>query len=245
MSEKLGQSLDEILAHKRGGSGRGGARNTRRAGRSTATPANGIQKSKKQVKSSARPVPRGPAKGKTPDRLLISKLPEDVQEGEVEEYLKQIKHRPKKVEMMHGRSGNTAEVTFYAQQDVLQTMAALKDVKLEGRKLGLAMVVDSSNTTVVEAAAPKKLSDRIVGVPKPKSAAPTKTTAAKGPRQAGKERGGKRGARGNRKPKTAEELDLEMADYWESGNTAAADGGASGAAQTAANGDATMDDEVL
>ena len=80
--------------------------------------------------------------------------------------------------------------------------------------------------------------------PQPKSAASTKT--------AGKTRGktGRGGARGGRNArpakKTAEELDSEMVDYWQAGAAATeTNGGASGAAQPAAGGDANMDDEIL
>jgi THO complex subunit 4 len=78
----------------------------------------------------------------------------------------------------------------------------------------------------------------------PKSAAVTKNGAA-GASTRGK---GARG-RGGRNPrpakKTAEELDSEMADYWESGaNAAGAETGATNGA-AAANGDAAMDDEIL
>lgn len=81
----------------------------------------------------------------------------------------------------------------------------------------------------------------------PKSAAATKTTAA-GATRGGKARG--RGGRGGRaaRPakKTAEELDSEMVDYWQTGASATdGAGAATGAAQPAANGDANMDDEIL
>ena len=86
----------------------------------------------------------------------------------------------------------------------------------------------------------------------PKSAATTKTiaNAANGTGAGG--RGGRRGGRGGRgrnaRPakKTAEELDSEMADYFDNGGAAPAEAGsaANGAAQPAANGD-VMEDEVL
>lgn len=107
------------------------------------------------------------------------------------------------------------------------------------------LIVDA--TVAKSIPAPKALSERITQQPKPqpKSAAP-KANAASGTR--GKGRGGARGGRGGRNPrpakKTAEELDSEMVDYWQSGaTTTEAEGGA--AAQPAANGDANMDDEIL
>jgi THO complex subunit 4 len=93
----------------------------------------------------------------------------------------------------------------------------------------------------------------------PKSAAinTNKPGNAKGKAQP-KKKDGKRPARPARPAKkTAEELDLEMADYWESGNGATGDNSnnqanmdngnqaANAAAQPATNGDANMDDEIL
>lgn len=67
-------------------------------------------------------------------------------------------------------------------------------------------------------------------------------------------RGGRRGGpagRGGRpsrpKPKTAEELDAEMADYWDGSAPTAATGNALGAhhANVAASGDAMDDDQIM
>jgi len=93
---------------------------------------------------------------------------------------------------------------------------------------------------------PKGLSERIAQ-PKsqPKSAVPSKNAQAGGAGTRGKSARGR--GRGGRNPrptkKTAEELDSEMADYWETG--ANATGGETTTAQPAANGDAAMDDEIL
>jgi hypothetical protein len=80
----------------------------------------------------------------------------------------------------------------------------------------------------------------------PKSAAVTKNGAAGASTRGKGARGRGRGGRNPRPAKkTAEELDSEMADYWESGaNAAGAETGATNGA-AAANGDAAMDDEIL
>ncbi len=85
----------------------------------------------------------------------------------------------------------------------------------------------------------------------PKSAATTKATANAAGGNASGGRAGRRGRGGrtrNSRPakKTAEELDSEMADYFDNGGAAATEAGAvtNGAAQPAANGD-VMEDEVL
>ena len=94
---------------------------------------------------------------------------------------------------------------------------------------------------------PKSLTQRITQ-PKaqPKSAATVKHTANAPKGAAAAKRGDKKGPRRprNARPakKTVEELDSEMADYFESGNT----DNATGAAPAAANGgDAPMEDEIL
>ena len=92
---------------------------------------------------------------------------------------------------------------------------------------------------------PKSLGQRI-SAPKvqPKSAANVKHTAngaAKGgPANRGKKVVGRKARSGRPAKKTAEELDSEMADYFDAGNTETA---AAPAATT--NGDAPMEDEIL
>lgn len=83
----------------------------------------------------------------------------------------------------------------------------------------------------------------------PKSAAATKANTANSTNSSG--RAGRRGRGGrprNPRPakKTAEELDSEMADYFDNGGIIATDASAAtnGVAQPAANGD-VMEDEVL
>jgi THO complex subunit 4 len=73
----------------------------------------------------------------------------------------------------------------------------------------------------------------------PKSAVPVKNGAAS---TRGKTRGAKKARNPRPAKKTAEELDSEMADYWESGANGGEVAATSGAAP--ANGDANMD-EIL
>jgi len=116
-------------------------------------------------------------------------------------------------------------------------------IPVDGRPIKVELILDANRAKAIPA--PKGLSERITQPkPQPKSAASTKTT--------GKTRGktGRGGARGGRNArpakKTAEELDSEMVDYWQAGAAATeTNGGANGAAQPAAGGDANMDDEIL
>lgn len=90
--------------------------------------------------------------------------------------------------------------------------------------------------------APKGLSERVQPKPQPKSAAVTKTNNAAGAARGGKAargRGGKT-VRGRPAKKTSDELDSEMADYFEKGTNA---GETSAPSQP--GGDAVMDDEIL
>jgi len=80
-SDKLGQSLDEILATQRAaGTGRGGRGGGRRGGRApggrnaTAAPVGGVSKSKKPVKGAVKPAPAGPSGGNAPSRIVVSNL---------------------------------------------------------------------------------------------------------------------------------------------------------------------------
>lgn len=81
----------------------------------------------------------------------------------------------------------------------------------------------------------------------PKSAAPRAPGAATGN---GRGRG-RKGRPAGRKPKTAEELDAEMVDYFEPGTAPASGDGAAPAsngaapAAAAATGDAGMEDEIM
>ncbi|QSZ36016.1 hypothetical protein DSL72_007140 [Monilinia vaccinii-corymbosi] len=262
-SDKLGQSLDEILATQRGaGTGRGGRGGGRRGGRpsggrnATAAPVGGVSKSKKPVKGSIKATPTGPSGGNLPSRIVVSNLPYDVTEQQIKEYFHEAKLQTKSVQLVYGPNGvsrGEANITFHRSGDAAAAVSRLNGVKVDNRALRVQLLVDAQAAAAFEEKVAKRLVDRISTAPKsqPKSAVPNKSNA----KDQGAKRGGKRGSRGSNtaRPtkKTAEELDLEMADYWESGNAAGAETGgdnnqaANGAAQPATNGDANMDDEIL
>ncbi|PQE07703.1 hypothetical protein CJF31_00011920 [Rutstroemia sp. NJR-2017a BVV2] len=181
------------------------------------------------------------------------------------EYFKGAKLGTKSVEISYGPNGvsrGRATVAFYRPADAATAMKALDGVSIDkGPILKVNLVVDAKSfVSTLPSGAPKKLNDRISAPkPQPKSAAINNNKAgnAKGKAQP-KKKDGKKPARPARPAKkTAEELDLEMADYWESGNGATVDNSnnqanmdtgdqaANAAAQPAANGDANMDDEIL
>jgi THO complex subunit 4 len=95
----------------------------------------------------------------------------------------------------------------------------------------------------------KSLGDRIQkpaekAKPKPATAAPKAAAGGKvGKVGKARARGGKgKAGAGRPKPKTAEELDAEMADYFGNGDAAMSNGGA---VQPAAGGDTGMEDDVV
>jgi THO complex subunit 4 len=119
-------------------------------------------------------------------------------------------------------------------------------IQIDGKPIKVEVILDAARAAAIPP--PKGLSERVT-TPKsqPKSAANTKVVAATNGRGGkGKQRGSGRPRNARTTKKTAEQLDSEMADYWQSG--AATEGGeaaATGGAAPAANGDAPMDDEIL
>jgi len=252
MSGKLDKSLDEIISTQRRTSVRGrSARRTRRPGTgkpAAVAPVGGIKKNPKQVKGAAKPVPTGPSGGSGEGRILVSGFPKDINEPMIKEYFAKTIGPVKRVELSYGPGGASrgiATIMFVRPDSAAKAVTTCNGIPVDGRPIKVEMIIDASLAQAIPP--PKGLSERITQ-PKaqPKSAATTKKTENATRGKSGRGRGGK-GAR-NARPakKTAEELDSEMVDYWNSGATATeAEGAANGAGQAVANGDATMDDEIL
>jgi THO complex subunit 4 len=262
---KLDQSLDEILSTTRpairGGRGRGrvgrGARSANRP--KIAAPVGGIQKPAKQVTNrGGKGVPTGPsnAGGRTPSTIRITGLPLDIQEPTLKDYLRQALpgHPIHRLEIAYGPNGlsrGSATVVFKLSASADAATKAFNGLLVDGKPMKVEIIIDSETA---KALAPKSLSERIAQPkPQPKSAAAVKPAAggANGNARGGRKARGRGGAKNARvAKKTAEELDSEMADYWESSGAVAGTEGATtdatnGAAQPAANGDATMDEDIL
>jgi THO complex subunit 4 len=135
---------------------------------------------------------------------------------------------------------------MFARSDMAsKAVSTCNNIPVDGKPIKVELIIDANLAKAIPA--PKGLSERITQ-PKsqPKSAANTKKTETSTRGKAARGRGGKAGRNARPAKKTAEELDSEMVDYWNSGATATETGGATnGAAQTATNGDANMDDEIL
>ncbi|KAL4998657.1 hypothetical protein BDV10DRAFT_69462 [Aspergillus recurvatus] len=132
----------------------------------------------------------------------------------------------------NGTSRGIASIVFRERDTAAKAAKELNGLLVDGRPMKIEVVVDASHAPTVPA--PKPLGDRVAQSkpqPKPATNAKNSNTARSGRGGRGRGRGGK--ARSNRpKPKTAEELDAEMVDYFNTPN----ENGASGEANAAAGG---------
>ncbi|KAI1269634.1 RNA recognition domain-containing protein [Xylariaceae sp. FL1019] len=252
MSGKLDQSLDAIISTQRRGTPAGRRRNPRRAagGPAPAAPVGGVQKTSKQPRNAgAKQAPAKAPRGNVESKVVVSNLPKDVNEHQIKEYFAKAVGFVKRVELSYGAnsvSRGIATITFHKADGASLAFNNLNGIHIDSRPLKIEVVVDAAKAAAI-LPVPKTLNDRVTQ-PKaqPKSAANDKK------KDAGKAAGaGARGGRGkkpgrparNARPakKTAEELDSEMADYFESSaqnqteNTTTANG---------TNG-AAMDEDIL
>ncbi|KAG9248643.1 putative mRNA export protein mlo3 [Calycina marina] len=236
MSGKLDQSLEEILSTSRRSGGRGGAKTRgKRVATTKAAPVGGIKKQKK-------PTPTGPssqhnARGVVGSGVLVSGLPKDVSEPQIKEYFGNSVGPIKKVEISYGPGGvsrGTATIIFHRSDSAAKAVEKLDGISVDNRPIKVDVIIDAKVAKALPA--PKGLSERISVKAKPKSAAVIKpaTGAARGGKAA-RGRGGKDTTRARPAKKTSDELDSEMADYFEKGTNAGAP----------VAGDAVMDDEIL
>ncbi|KAI4183687.1 MAG: hypothetical protein L6R41_005247 [Letrouitia leprolyta] len=251
MSAKLDMALDDVVMTERttrlgrGRGGRGRGRRVANAARKAIAPAGGIQKTTKATKGPLKPVvPNGPRSGGGDSKVI----PSDVTEKMVKDYFSDAIGPVKKVILSYGANGvmnGTVTIIFSRVDSATKALETLNGIKVDNRPMKIEVVLDASKAA---AAVPTKgLSDRITaGVKGPKPA-----TADKPATNGAATRGGRatrgRGRRGRNagraKPKTADELDAEMVDYFDPSNTNGA-GNATAAANGTAQpaGDAGMDE---
>ncbi|KAG0645922.1 RNA-annealing mlo3 [Hyphodiscus hymeniophilus] len=234
MSGKLDQSLDDILKTSRrstpkGARGRGGRRVGRGGRAAVAAPVGGVKKTTKPAKGSALTVPTGPS-GRGESKVQVSNLPRDITEKVLKDFFSQTCGPIKRVDISYGPGGvsrGSATIIFQRSDGAASALDKCNGLLVDNKfKMKVEIILDAQRALALPA--PKGLSERITA-PKaqPKSAVPAKNGPA-GTR--GKGRGAKKTT--TRAPraakKTAEELDSEMADYWQSG--------AAGEESTATNG---------
>ncbi|KAI0162767.1 hypothetical protein BJ166DRAFT_612747 [Pestalotiopsis sp. NC0098] len=255
MSGKLDQSLDEIVSTQRKAGGRRGGRNPARraSGRTTTVaPVGGVQKNSKKPQTAAKQAPAKASGGPGDSKVVVSNLPKDVTESQIKEYFVTSVGPIKRLELAYGPGGasrGVATITFSKRDGASKAFNQLNGLLVDGRPIKIEIIVSGDKAAEI-APAPKTLTDRI-SQPKsqPKSAVPNKKKeAATKDAGAGGVRGGRRkparAAKSSRPAKkSAEELDSEMADYFESGNQSENVNG--GAPAPANNGDAPMDDEIM
>ncbi|KAF9877707.1 hypothetical protein CkaCkLH20_04842 [Colletotrichum karsti] len=254
MSGKLDQSLDEILSTQRRSAGGPRRRSQRRStgGRpAAAAPVGGVQKTSKPARAAAnKPNAAKPAQGSGDSKVIVSNLPKDVSEQQIKEYFLTTVGAIKRVDISYGPnsvSRGIANITFREPDGASKAFQKLNGLLVDNRPIKIEIVVGASQAANV--IPPSKTLAERTSQPKaqPKSAANNKrnanANANKGP-AAGNAQGKKpRRARSARPAKkTQEELDSEMADYFESGN---ANENAPAPAPAATNGDAAMEEDIM
>ncbi|KAL8765453.1 MAG: hypothetical protein Q9209_007480 [Squamulea sp. 1 TL-2023] len=258
MSAKLDMALDDVVMTERTARRRGrGGRRVPNAARKATAPVGGIQKSTKPVKGALKPaVANGLAGGSGESKIIVSNLPTDVTEKNVKEYFSDTIGPVKRVQLTYGPNGvmrGIVTIVFSRPESATKALESLNGVQVDKRPMKIEVVLDA--TKAVAAVPSKGLSDRITRNkgPKPTTAAKPVTNGA-GTRGStrGRERGGRRGRNAGRaKPKTADELDAEMVDYFDTnaanGAGQGGDVATNGAVQPVANGgdDLGMDEISL
>ncbi|WYZ36580.1 hypothetical protein EsH8_II_000086 [Colletotrichum jinshuiense] len=255
MSGKLDQSLDEILSTQRRTAGGPRRRSQRRStgGRpAAAAPVGGVQKTSKPARAAAnKPNAAKPAQGTGDSKVIVSNLPKDVNEQQIKEYFITSVGPIKRVEISYGPnsvSRGIANITFREPDGASKAFQKLNGLLVDNRPIKIEIVVGASQAANV--IPPSKTLAERTAQPKaqPKSAAndKRKANANKGPTTAGaRDKKPRRARSGRPAKKTAEELDSEMADYFESGAAPATNENAAAPAPAAANGDAPMEDEIM
>lgn len=240
MSAKLDMALDDVVMTERTARRRGrGGRRVPNAARKTAAPVGGIQKNTRSAKGALKPaVANGLAAGSGESKIIVSNLPTDVTEKNVKEYFSDTIGPVKRVHLTYGPNGvmrGIVTIVFSRPDSAAKALESLNGVQVDKRPMKIEVVLDA--TKAVAAAPSKGLSDRITNKKGPKAATAAKsTTNGVGTRDdtRGRGRGARRGRNAGRaKPKTADELDAEMVDYFD---TNAANGTAQGTDAAATNG---------
>ncbi|CAD0088820.1 unnamed protein product [Aureobasidium vineae] len=259
MSSKLDQSLEEIA-----GTRRNDARRTRRGGKPR-TSVGGVTKNTAAAKPAGR-QPKAvaaaaaavgaalPTTGES--KIIVSNLPSDVTEVQIKEYFTTAVGPIKKVLLNYnknGRSVGVATIIFSQPQSAAEAAKKLDSVKVDGKPMRIEVILGAKYAPAP--VAPKSLGDRIQGTkakkennkPKPAAAVPKPANAAAGGAAKAAGRGGRKGRAGRPKPKTVEELDAEMSEYFDPNAVAPAanTNGAPAPAAAPATGDATMEDEIM
>ncbi|KAI4131033.1 MAG: hypothetical protein LQ338_001446 [Usnochroma carphineum] len=244
MSAKLDMALDDVVMTERTARRRGRGGRARNAARKATAPVGGIQKNTKATNGALKPVVTNDlASGGRGSKIIVSNLPDDVTEQNVKEYFRDTIGPVKRVILSYGPSGKmngTVTIIFSKPDSAAKALKTLNGVQVDKRPMKIEVVLDAAKA--VAAAPSKGLSDRITRGKGPKPATAEESEAnGNATRGQGRSRG--RGARrgrnaGRGKPKTADELDAEMVDYFDTTNANGAVSQGTDAAVATTNGTA-------
>ncbi|MCJ1309841.1 hypothetical protein MMC25_003502 [Agyrium rufum] len=220
MSSKLDQSLDQILTSRRQ-TGRRGGRGRGRAGgpRNAAAPAGGIKKNAPRAAKTAAvaATTKAIAPAGADSKVIVSNLPTDVDEAQVKEYFGKSVGPIRRATLTYGPNGVSRGIAtiIFSKPGLANKATELNGLLVDKRPIKIEIVVDPTRAAM---ATPRGMEDRVSN-PRaaPKSAAAAKPAAGSQATRGGGARG--RGGRKERNPgrpkKTADELDAEMADYFD------------------------------
>ncbi|KAI1906805.1 RNA-binding RNA annealing protein [Ophidiomyces ophidiicola] len=235
MAGKLDTSLDEIINTTRA------RRQRRRETRVKAAPApvGGVRKSTRQVKPVSKAIPTAPSPASDESKIIVSGLPSDVNEANIKEYFHQSAGPVKKVMVTYNQNGTSrgiAAITFARPETAAKAAKELNGLLIDKRPIKIEVVVDAARAPAVPPVRP--LGERVA---QPKSQPKPAAAAKAGRRDArGRTRRGRNASRP--KPKSAAELDAEMADYFVDATANGTAAGAGNSAPAAATEDMGMDE---
>ncbi|KAJ5165864.1 hypothetical protein N7492_006160 [Penicillium capsulatum] len=231
MSANLDKSLDDLVGSRR-------QTNRRRSNRRAAAKPSigGVKKSSKATKPAAKAVHPAPAQTAS-SKIIVSGLPSDVTEANIKEYFTKSAGPVKKVIVTYNQNGTSrgiASIIFGKADTATKAAKELNGLLVDGRPMKIEVVFDASHAPA--APTPKPLTERVAQKSQPKPATSAKPAAnARGRTRA--PRGARKGRiAGRGKPKTVEELDAEMVDYFSNEN-APADANAPNGTTQQTNGD--------
>ncbi|CAG7928830.1 unnamed protein product [Penicillium olsonii] len=249
MSANLDKSLDDLVGSRRQTRRRAGSR--RAAAKKTSV--GGVKKS---TKATPKPTHPAPVAHSASSKILVSGLPSDVSEGNVKEYFTKSAGPVRRVMLTYNQNGTSrgiASITFIKPDTAAKAAKELNGLLVDGRPMKIEVVFDASHAPAAPVAKP--LTERIAQKARPKSAAaPAKAkkdtkntaTAEKGSRRGNRAAGARGRNPGRGKPKTVEELDAEMVDYFATDAPPAEAAPVNGnVAQATDNQDVGMNDEIL
>jgi len=252
MSANVDRSLDDILKEKKANrlASRRSRKGNKAGGKGAPAPVGGIKKPSKPAKGATKGTPTGPSSASRSNKIVVSGLPLDVTQDQIKEYFQKQVGPVRRVDIRYNQNGSSrgiADIIFSKPESATKAAKDLNGMLVDKRPMKIEVVMDAGS--VPEQAPSRSLGERVAANPKaqPKSATNTKVSANGAPKggraAAGRGAKPKRGRNAGRpKPKTAEELDAEMTDYFGGNNangaptaTTVADVTTNGVAEPAAN----------